>query len=319
MKKYHSIEQFRSAIRKVKSNHDYQGVDENGDAIYSHSTPYPKLKFRGTTKIHGTNAGIVLYKNGKIDFQSRERVLNLEADNAGFMLSMMNKDLNFLWDNIEFSDSIAVYGEWCGGNIQKGVAINGLPKMFIIFGYKVDDTWTNIYPQSNEQGIYNVTQFPTYDVEIDFESPELIQNKLIEMTLEVEEECPVGKYFGVSGVGEGIVFTSVDNPEYQFKSKGEKHSVSKVKSLNAVDVELLEEVKDFVTATVTENRLEQGLQYLQEMGLSLEPKSTGEFISWVVRDVIKEETDTIVSNQLDVKRVKSAVSVAARMWFLSKI
>ena len=36
-------------------------------------------------------------------------------------------------DGIKFNDYCAIYGEWCGGNIQKGVAINGLNKMFVIF------------------------------------------------------------------------------------------------------------------------------------------------------------------------------------------
>jgi len=319
MKKYESIEQFRNVVRKVRINHDYQGKDENGDAIYAHLSPFPKLKFKGTVKLHGTNAGVVLYKDGTINFQSRERILSLEQDNAGFMLAMMGKDLNFLFDGVEFTESIAVYGEWCGGNIQKSVAINGLPKMFVIFGYKVDGVYIDVFPQSNEQGIYNINQFTTYDIEIDFENPELIQNKLIELTIEVENECPVGKYFGASGIGEGIVFTSVDDANLKFKSKGEKHSSSKVKTLNAVDTESLEGLKEFVELTVTENRLEQGLQYLQEMGLSLENRSTGDFLSWVVKDVIKEETDTIVANQFDVKKVKSAVGVKARMWFLNRV
>lgn len=321
MLKYPSIEQFRSVIRKVRINHDYQGKDENGEAIYSHLYPYPKLKFRGTVKIHGTNASIVAYKDGRKEYQSRERVLSLEQDNAGFMLAMMNKDLKPLFSGIEFDDYCAIYGEWCGGNIQKGVAINGLPKMFVIFGIKIDDVWIELpsWKYDNENGIYNILQFSTYEIEIDFENPDLSQNKLIEMTIEVENECPVGKFFGVSGIGEGVVFEAVNNPEYQFKSKGEKHSSSKVKSLNSVDVESLEGVKEFVDSVVTENRLEQGLQYLQEMGFSLEPKSTGEFLGWIVKDVIKEETDTIVSNQFDVKKIKSAVSVKARMWFLNRV
>jgi RNA ligase len=319
MKKYPSIEQFRSVIRVVKTQHDYAGKDENGETIYSHLTPYPKLKFKGTVKVHGTNAGIILHKNSQIDFQSRERVLSLEQDNAGFMLAMMGKQLDFLWRDVEFNDHIAVYGEWSGGNIQKGVAINGLPKMFIIFGVKVDDVWLDLAPQSNEQNIYHITQFPTYEIEIDFENPELSQNKLIEMTLEVEKECPVGKYFGVSGIGEGLVFTCETDKLLFFKSKGELHSSSKVKTINAVDVESLEGLKEFVEMVVTENRLNQGLGYLTEMGHSLEFKSIGEFLSWVVKDVIKEETDTIIANQFDVKRVKSAVNVKARMWFLNRL
>ena len=326
MKKYNSIEQFRNVIRKVKENHDYQGKNELGEAIYSHLSDYPTLKFKGTVKVHGTNAGIVLHKNGQIDFQSRERVLSLEQDNAGFMLSMMGKNLEFLFKDVEFEDYIAVYGEWCGGNIQKGVAINGLPKMFIIFGYKVDEAWTEIpysvarkIIENNINGIYHIEQFPKYYIDIDFNNPELSQNKLIDLTISVEDECPVGKYFGISGIGEGIVWTSVDNEDFKFKSKGEKHSASKVKTLNAVDVESLEGLKEFVDLAVTENRLEQGLQYLTEMGFSLDQTSTGQFLGWVVKDVIKEETDTIVSNQFDVKRVKSSVSNKARLWFLNRI
>jgi len=237
------------------------------------------------------------------------------------MLSMSNLNWHKLLRRFNFTDYVAVYGEWCGGNIQKGVAINGLAKMFIIFGIKIDDVWIELPAdfQDNENNIYNILQFPTYEMDIDFNNPELSQNKLIELTMAVEEECPVGKFFGVSGIGEGIVWTSVDNEDFKFKSKGEKHSASKVKTLNAVDTESLEGLKEFVDLAVTENRLEQGIQYLTEMGLSLDQKSTGQFLGWMVKDVIKEETDTIVANQFDVKKVKSAVSNKARIWFLNRV
>ena len=321
MKKFPSIEQLRSVVRTVKTQHDYQGKDDNGEAIYQHLSNYPTLKFQGTVKLHGTNASVVCYKDGRLEYQSRERVLSLEQDNANFMMAMMPKNLDFLFSGIEFDDYCAIYGEWCGGNIQKGVALNGLPKMFVIFGIKVDDEWVDLpsWKHDNENGIYNILQFPTYDVEIDFNNPELIQNKLIEDTLTVEDECPVGKYFGVSGIGEGIVYTCVTNPELKFKSKGEKHSVSKVKTLNSVDVEALAGIQEFVDNIVTENRLNQGLQYLAEMGIEFNPKTTGEFLRWVVTDVLKEETDTIVANQFDMKKVKNAVVNRARIWYLNKV
>lgn len=321
MKKYPSIEQFRSVIRTVKTQHDYQGKDGEGNPIYAHNSNYPTLKFRGTVKLHGTNASVVKYSDDRLEFQSRERVLSLEQDNANFMMSMMSKDLSFLFSGIEFDDYCAVYGEWCGGNVQKGVALNGLPKMFVIFGIKVDDKWVELpnYKYDNEQGIYNILQFPTFDVIIDFNNPEAIQNKLLEDTLAVEEECPVGKHFGVSGIGEGIVYTCIDNQDLKFKSKGEKHSVSKVRTLNSIDVELVESVKSFVDSVVTENRLEQGLGYMVEMKIELTPKNTGEFLRWVVTDVLKEETDTIVENQLDMKIVKSTIVNKARMYYLNKV
>ena len=114
MKKYPSIEQFRSVIRTVRTQHDYRGKDENGDAIYQHTSDYPTLRFTGTIKLHGTNASVVRYNDGRAEFQPRERVLSLEHDNASFMMSMMAKNLDFLFSGIEYSEYCAVYREWCG-------------------------------------------------------------------------------------------------------------------------------------------------------------------------------------------------------------
>lgn len=320
IKKYPSIEQFRNVIRTVKANHDYKGKDEEGKAIYQHTENYPTLKFQGTVKLHGTNAGIVNYGD-RIEFQSRERVLSLEEDNAEFMNSMINKDLDFLFNRFTPRDHVAIYGEWCGDNIQKGVAINGLEKMFVIFGIMVDDEWVDIPEDlhNNEIGIYNILQFPTYEIDIDFNNPELVQNKLIEMTIAVEESCPVGKFFNKEGIGEGIVFTCTTNPELKFKSKGAKHSASKVKVLNSIDVELMESINEFVELSVSENRLKQGISFFNENNILVDSKNTGEFLRWIVNDVLKEEKDTLEASGLDEKKVKNAIVTKARIWFLNQI
>lgn len=314
MIKYSSIEQFRNVIRNVRTQHDYKGKDENGDIIYSNTEPYPTLSFHGTVKLHGTNAGIVKYKD-RIEFQSRENVLSLTSDNAGFMMNMSNKNLDFLFKDIEFNDNIAVFGEWCGGSIQKGVALNQLPKMFVIFGIKVDNKWIDKVVFDNEQKIYHIEQFPTFDVDIDFNNPQLIQNHLIDLTIAVENECPVAKYFGISGVGEGIVFTCKTNPDFKFKSKGEKHSVSKVTKLNEIDTVMLENVEKFVNLAVTDNRLLQGIEYLKLNNLELTQKTTGNYLRWVINDVLKEEQDTIVKNQFDIKKITSTIGNKARRWY----
>lgn len=320
MKKYQSIEQFRNVIRNVRAIHDFQGKDDEGKAIYQHKHNYPILKFIGTVKLHGTNAGIVKYVDGRVEFQSRERVLTVNDDNAGFANKFSNVDLSFLFEQFEFSESVAIFGEWCGGNIQKGVAINGLEKMFVIFGVTVDDNWVTIPNglHNNEVGIYNILQFPTFEIDIDFNTPESVQNKLIEMTVSVEECCPVGKYFGKEGTGEGIVFTCESNQDLKFKSKGEKHSASKVKTLNEVDVELMASINEFVDMAVSENRLKQGISYFIENGIALEARNTGQFLSWVVTDVLKEELDTLKASGLDEKKVKAAIVTKARMWFLNQ-
>lgn len=315
MIKFPSIEQYRNIIREVKTNHDYQGKDESGQPIYQHLSPYPVLDFVGTVKLHGTNSSVVKYKD-KIEFQSRERVLNLQQDNYQFMLSMSNKSLDFLFENIDFNEHIAVFGEWVGQGIQSGVAVSNLPKTFVIFAYNIDGVWADIQRSDFSQNIYHIENFPTWNLEIDFNSPESSQNRLVELTEQVEKECPVGKHFGFLGTGEGIVWTTPDR-RYCFKVKGEKHSVTKVKTLAAVDTELVESMNEFVDNVLTESRLRQGIEKLKEMGLEVSQKSTGEYLRWIIGDILKEEQDTIITNQFDLKKLNPLISNKARVWFFN--
>lgn len=342
MIKFPSIEQFRNVIRHVQQHTRYAGKDENGDAIYDQSRPLPTLKFRGTVKLHGTNAGIVYdVDTDSFTYQSRERVLSLTQDNAGFMLAQMknesiwrdvvNQAMSEIWIPPVPIKKVAIFGEWCGQGIQKGVALSQLPKMFVVFAVKAvlsDDT-THWMPIGEfdihlpEFGVFNIDTFPTWEIDIDFKFPEIAQNKMIEITEEVERECPVGKYFDVSGIGEGVVWTCIskgwEDSGTWFKVKGEKHSASKVKTLAAVDVEAVENMRQFVKSVVTEARLEQGLDNLvREQLKPFEMKSMGDFIRWVYNDVLKEEMDTIVANQIDTKKLGSAVANEARPWFIKK-
>lgn len=286
MKKFTDIKQFRDVIREIKFNHDYKGNDENGDAIYLHDSPYPTLNFRGTIKLHGTNSAIIKYKNNEnYIFQSRERELELTKDNASFMLNMMNKNLDKLFENIQCNDYVAIYGEWIGQGIQKTVAISELEKSFVVFAIKIDDVYQDlknyIHIKNESERIYNILDFKTFNIDIDFNIPELSINTLRDWTIEVETECPVAKHFGISGIGEGIVFESFyDNKRYIFKSKGEKHQNSKVKTLNTVDTELINNINEFVEYACTENRLKQGIDKMIELNIPITHESTGKYLQW---------------------------------------
>ena len=217
-----------------------------------------------------------------------------------------------------FANNILVHNS----GIQKSVGISQLPKMFVIFAVKIDDVYQDMknftHLKVEDQQIYNIMQFPNFSIEIDFNSPELMQNKLIELTQGVEKECPVAKYFGVEGVGEGIVWEYINGEErYIFKVKGEKHQNSKVKTLTTVDVEAVENINSFIEYAVTENRLLQGVDKMKELGLPIEPKTTGEYLRWVYNDVVKEEADTMVANGIDQKKIGSAISAKARMFWLN--
>jgi hypothetical protein len=329
-----SIEQFRNVVNTVRNRAKYDGIDV-----------LPTITFRGTVKSHGTNASIVYDRVDNVFYaQSRSNVLSLENDNAGFCQFFENNREYF--ENLLKSNSImnrrytTIYGEWCGGNIQKGVAINGLPKMFLVFAIcfldlESDDNRNDVWVMSNlneyikgvdnKIGVYHIESFPTFDIKINFNHPELVQNQLVTYTEEIENECPIGKYFGVSGTGEGIVYSPIECSEnfnlcgLMFKVKGEKHSVSKVKTLAAVDVEVINSMNELVDSLATLNRFEQGITVFKEQGIDInDSKNTKLFIDWVKNDVIKEDKDTILASGLDFGKIVGNISSKAGKWFNSR-
>lgn len=342
MIKFPSIEQYRNVIRSVQQFAQFVGLDGEGLPIYNKTASLPTLKFIGTVKLHGTNAGII--KNvatDELSFQSRERELTLTDDNAGFASAMhlkateLNQLIAALLDQVDHKpDHVAVFGEWCGGSIQKGVALSNLAKMFVVFKIKFlyadesENVWLDLKHikefSSPACGIYNIFMFPSFEIDIDFEHPEEAQNKMIEITNQVEIECPVGKYFDVSGVGEGVVWSPADtnfsSSKFWFKVKGEKHSSSKVKTLAAIDIESVRAINDFVELSVTDMRLEQGLNNLvNEQQKLFDMTSMGDFIRWVFNDVVKEEHDTLVGNGFDPKKLGGPIANKARKWYINKL
>jgi hypothetical protein len=328
---YPSIEQYRNAIHKVTCAARHAGVDTNGDPIYDHTKTLPTLTYEGTVKLHGTNAAICKdLQTGEIWFQSRENVITVEKDNAGFARHFHDKldAINFLTHEaaIGFNSAIVViFGEWCGGNIQPNVAIAKLPKRFVVFGVQVGGQWLDkaavAKVRSPKESIYNIYDYQNETLSIDFNTPEIARNKLVELTIKVEQSCPVAKAHGAEGVGEGIVWKCVtpgwESPEFYFKVKGELHSATKVNTLAAVDVELVASQREFAEKTVTENRCRQGIDKLREAGHKTDRSSLGHFIKWITTDIEKEEADTAKASGIDLKKAQGEITKAARTWFLN--
>ena len=339
-----SIEQFRNVVGTVNRQYNFVGLDENGEAIYDSSLPKPVLTFKGTVKLHGTNAGVCFNDVDGMWYQSRENIITPEKDNAGFAFfadankeqfaSMFAKIAER--SNIDTTkNTISIYGEWCGGNIQKGVAICNLPKSFFIFGVKITPHhieglekqpsayWVDYTDlRNNEAKIYNIDDFETYSMDIDFNMPELVQNKLGELTLAVEEECPVGKAFGFSGIGEGIVWScELKGNIHRFKVKGELHAgKSKVKTLNKVDDEKVKKTLELVEKVTPTWRLAQMLETACDFmnGGTLDRSKLGEFIKLVMADIIKEDMDLLVEAGLEPKDIGKYVSDIARRYFFDQ-
>lgn len=339
-RKFPSIEQFRTVVKDV--NRHPKGNDQDQDRPLT-------IKFTGTVKLHGTNGSVGWAKASPVlSIQSRKNLITVDKDNAGFAkfiaarAALFRKMLAQLAHDLD-RDMVHVFGEWCGRGIQRGVGIAEVDPLFVVFGVRTERTVVNeegeeeplgewhsprIISKSmvdalNKTRVFHCFQFSHWDMDITFTAVGLgtAQTELSRLTDMVEQECPVAKHFGVSGVGEGIVWTGCYNDHHlRFKIKGEKHSVTKVKTLAKVDTEKLRNIEEFVEYAVTDNRLEQGYDELftkQEEEPS--NKDIGTFIRWVNGDVLKEESDTLTENGLTSKDVGKAISVRARTWFTNKM
>jgi len=323
MKLFPSIEQFRHVVRAVR---DRAAFDD---------APVPILHCSGTVKIHGTNAGIRRCEDRSLRYFSRSREIQVGNDNAGFCAAMSELADNVLQDlfddlerDLKGEGPVTVFGEWCGPGIQKGVGVNLLPsKLFVIFAALRGDEWMDIRhlrlaDSAGPHGIYSVYDFGEYAMVVDFSKPELSQNRLVEVTERVEALCPVAEFFGLEGIGEGVVWKPT-SPEYSdsrywFKVKGEKHSSSKVAKLVEVDVEAFRRKEELVAAVVTENRMAQGMAlFLQEHDLEL--KNIGHFLRWVFNDVLKEERDRIEASGFKEKDLGKNIADVAKRYYLLKM
>jgi hypothetical protein len=334
--KWPSTNQFREVIRHVRSKAEFKGLDSDGNPIMDRNAVLPKIMFEGTVKLHGTNAGVTLdFSTGEMYAQSRENIITPQKDNAGFAMwfegqreyfSQLFASLNNV---IIKPETITVFGEWAGQGVQKGVAISQLPKKFYVFGISYTVLGNRYFAKTSKvKNMVNETDdikcihsYDSFLLEIDFENPQEAQNTLVNLTNNVEAECPVGKAHGVSGVGEGIVWKPVDpdlanDPGYWFKVKGPKHSVSKVKTTAPIDIEKFNNIQKLAEALVTTNRLEQMKQQVFGIDGDVDMTKTGEFIKAVMTDVWKEEKDTIIESGFTMKELNGPAAKIARGYLM---
>ena len=152
---------------------------------------------------------------------------------------------------------------------------------------------------------------------------------MVELTNQVERDCPVARFFKPDAepdtlIGEGVVWTLKNRGEHEghqlphlvWKVKGSAHSVSKVKTTAMVDVEKAKSASDFVEYAVTDNRLKQMFDKMDEIGHPKDQTQTGTYIKLVQADVLKEETDTLVASLLEVRDVAGLIARRAKdFWF----
>ena len=335
MHKYTHVDALYQVAKYIKVTNDNPECPEH----FKIRTP---VQFRGTVKLHGSNSGVAC--GDELVPQSRNRVLSVKEDNMGFA-NFVNDQAKAIRDlearlraehEIDGDKKLVLYGEWIGPGIQTGMAINKLPtKQWVLFGAKTvqgeDSEYLDILRSLeggyDAEGIFSVYDVDTWELDIDFASEKSKEEaiKLFEdYTDNVEKTCPWGEKFGIDGLGEGIVWVPVDghwgNSDLYWKSKGTKHKEVKRAQRNkpSLDPEVIASVEKFVEFSVTENRLNKGLDYLTEMGHPIEMRSMGEFIKWLSKDVERECSIELEANDLKWKQVAKAIGAKAKEFFMGK-
>jgi len=242
--RFPDIEQFRNAIHQVTFRATYIGQDEDDQPMHDEKKELPTLNYRGTVKLHGTNAGIVFTpdEEGEYEFhaQSRTSIITPTNDNAGFAAfvhttplgELLSKLTNKWFTPISLDSEpeqtgtpvIKVFGEWCGKKIQKGVGITQLDKMFVIFGVKVGNIWLHEEDLAKiklpEYRIFNICDYPNYKIAIDFNKPKEAAEKMAALVDDVEKECPVAKAFALDVMNNNTAYCDENGKIWFDKSNG---------------------------------------------------------------------------------------------------
>ena len=315
----------------------------------------PVITYRAKIKLHGTNAAVQVTTDGRVaaqkrtsvlrvfdplndSFKKRSQIITPQDDNAGFA-DWVSYNLDY-FSQLKGDSNLTIFGEWCGSNIQKGVAVSQIKrKVFAVFAIQYGgvngqlarleirpEKIRDILPEHED-----IFVLPYYGepVTLDFGNKERLQaatEQINSMVAAVEKVDPwVKETFGVMGTGEGlVVYPETDElvfregySELIFKAKGEKHRVVKNKQAVQIDPEVARSIEEFVDLFVTEARLEQALT--EGCGGELNMRKMGQFLKWISLDIQKESEAELAAGNLTWKQVNKSLSTAARKWYENKV
>jgi hypothetical protein len=296
----------------------------------------PQINYKAKIKQHGSNCAIQITKEG-VFAQSRTQMLVDGVDYKGFAQWVAKNEA--YWR--QFQPGTTIFGEWCGPGVEAGMAISKLDrKVFAIFALQVgrDGDARIVYepseissalPRETHQDVFVLPWWEEASITLNFaQTSELEKSaeRLNQLVEAVEREDPwVKSTFGISGLGEGLVFYPVGegtptNPEelakLMFKAKGEKHRTANTKAPVQVAAEVVASVREFVALMVTEARLQQGLSSV--CGGKADMKQMRAFLDWLSSDVKKESVAELEASKLTWEQVQKDVQTTARDWFKSR-
>jgi hypothetical protein len=315
----------------------------------SDSIAVEPMAITGTIKLHGTHADIVISPapTSTITLQSRNTTNLLPgptSDNFGFAATMSTKrdvilrlrDQFFarwkmLNPDAELDPSLpmTIAGEWIGPGIQNGVAIAQLSRRFVIISAKVNESWVNDSEYADieapKDDIYNISRGGYYHSTLYTSDLQTTISELEVLAEDVATQCPFAASFGVNGGGEGLVWkldSYISDSSLWFKTKGGKFKPTFAPPPKALSANMEEKRKVAMAAAQAwcgEQRLEQGWDYLREMGIARDTKGIGQFLKWVQSDILVEEKAYIKDNEVDDGFLRQAIIGIAKPWFLTRL
>lgn len=282
-----------------------------------------EVKFKILPKMHGTNA-CVAFKDGElIHCQSRNRILSILKDNAGFA-AFVHRNKDDLEKSFKDDGEYYIYGEWIGPNTIAGAAVGDLDqRYFVAFKKFKEGEWFDVDVKSTNDCIRSINEFfPNLEYTVKISKRNEVYDELVKIMDAVERECPVAKGLeGVEGgIGEGIVGTCKDSSLW-FKLRGTRHKGhSDKRTLEDTDYEAICEADDFMQEFFDEHRLMQGVEYLKEMMFDPEDiKSTGYYIQWGHKEFEEEGLSEYMERGLDPKFAKRSASKKLGSWFTQRL
>ncbi|MGD1919153.1 MAG: RNA ligase family protein [Pleurocapsa sp.] len=294
----------------------------------------PVVTYRAKIKLHGTNAGVQVTPDGEVAAQKRSQIIYPKSDNAGFA-TWVGQNIEY-FSQLKKETNLTIFGEWCGSNIQKGVAVSQIKrKVFAVFaiqygGVGAEIAKLEIRPEKIREILPQhddifVLPYHGEAITLDFGDSQQLKaasETINQMVEKVEAIDPwVKATFGIEGIGKGLVMYPETNDvviregctELVIKAKGEKHRVVKSKEAVQIDPETAQNIAEFVELFVTEARLQQAFTEACEEELNI--KKMGSFLKWISQDIQKESSAELVASDLTWKEVHKPISNAARKWY----
>lgn len=308
--------------------HKFKSINNFGN-MYRHASGMfeEDKEYQIKPKLHGSNVSVHI-KDGQFSVRSKNRVLAADDDHMNAYKALEEeKDYFLRWAG---ELEVVFMGEWAGEGVHRGAtdAVCTLEgKCLYIFAVMVNGRIKTDFTVNALKGMTEDTDLikwvPTLNViNIPMNITKPVQpavdwiNDRVE-DFEVRDEYICDLYDLPDIHGEGIVgvlnnCSFDDYFKYAFKAKTEAHQVKKAKAPAMAKEPIPQDALNFAHTFATEARIKQAID---ELGVELDMRHTGDVIKWMNDDIQKESIDELKDMECEWKHVAKATNtVIVQIW-----